>query len=113
MTFDRSAKIYTSLLFLVTTNFTLVALTKTLGRLAGGIFIGAFAIYLVSIGYAIYKGVLNAPEDSENDDSDDDGSSEGNGAEAQHNYTPAEVSLFLLNNAGGGRSSHSWKHTLL
>ena len=113
MAFDRSAKIYTALLFLVTTNFTVVALTKTLGRLAGGIFIGAFTIYLVSTGYAIYKGVLNAPEDSENDDSDDDGSSEGNSAEAQHNYTPAEVSPLLPNNAGGERSSHNWKHTLL
>ena len=112
MTFDRSAKIYTALLFLVTTNFTVVALTKTLGRVAGGIFIGAFATYLVSIGYAIYKGVLNAPESSENDDSDD-GSSEGNGAEAQHNYAPAEVSPLLPNNAGGERSLHNWKNTPL
>lgn len=113
MVFDRSAKIYTALLFLVTTSFTVVALTKTLGRLAGGIFIGAFVIYLVSIGYAIYKGVLSAPEDSENDDSDDDGGNEDNGTEAQHNHTSAEVSPLLPNNAGGELSSQNWKHTLL
>jgi len=112
MAFDRSAKIYTVLLFLVTSNFTVVALTKNLGRLAGGIFIGVFGLYLVSVGYVIYKGVLSAPEDSDSDDSDDDGSSEGNGAEVQHDHPPAEITP-LLNNASGERSAHGWKHTLL
>lgn len=113
MRFDRSAKLYAALLFFVTTSFTIVALTKTLGRPAGGICIGAFVIYLVSIGYAIYKGILSAPEDSDSDDSDDDGSSEGNGAEAQHNYTSAEATPLLPNDAGGEDSSHTWRHTLL
>lgn len=112
MTFDRSAKIYTALLFLVTTTFTVVALTRALGRLAGAIFIGAFVMYMVSIGYAIYKGVVDAPEDSDSDDNDDDRSSEGNCAEAQHDYVPAEVSPLLPNNGGGECFSHHWKHTL-
>jgi Ca2+/Na+ antiporter len=114
MTFDRSARIYTALLFLVTTNFTAVALTKNMGRVAGGIFIGAFAIYLVSIGYVIYKGVLDAPEGSDSDDSDDDGSSEGHDTEAQHDYPPAETetSPLLPNDDGRERPTHGWKHSL-
>lgn len=117
MTFDRSARIYTTLLFLVTTSFTAVALTKNLGRVAGGIFIGAFGIYLVSIGHAIYKGVLDAPEDSDSDDSDDsdddDGSREGHDTEARHDLLPSESSPLLPNDASGERPAHNRKHSLL
>lgn len=108
--FDQSAKIYTVLLFFITSSFTIVALTESLGRLAGGIFIAVFALYLFSVGYVIYKGVLSAPEDSDSDDSDDDGSSEGNGAEVQQEHPPAEITPLL---PSGQRSTHGWKHTLL
>jgi hypothetical protein len=83
-----------------------------MARVVGGIFIGAFAIYLVSIGYVIYKGVLVAPEGSDSDDSDDDGSSEGHETEARHAYPPAEASPLLPNEAGGERPARGRKHTL-
>jgi Ca2+/H+ antiporter len=85
---------------------------KTMGRVAGGIFIGAFAVYLVSIGYVIYKGVLNAPEGSDSDDSDDDRSSEGHDTEAQHDHPAAERSPLLPNDASGGRPAHGQKRVL-
>ena len=95
--FDQSAKKFTVLLFFITSSFILIALTKSLGRLAGGIFIGVFALYLVSVGYVIYKGMLSAPEDSYSDDSDDEGSIEGNGVEVQHENPPADITpLFLV-----------------
>lgn len=114
MVFDRSAKLYAAILFLITTVFTLVSLTTGLGRVAGALFIVAFAVYLVSIGYGIYKGVLDAPErldsDSDSDsDSDDEGVTHGNDSEAQR--LPAETSPLLPNGVNGARSVH--KHTLL
>lgn len=116
ITFDRSAKIYSVLLFLITTGFTVVALTKSIGRVAGGIFIAVFAIYLASVGYAIYKGVLDRPEDSDSDDSDDsddDMSTESHDPEALHGHPPTDVSPLLPNNTTGERATHSRKHTLL
>lgn len=101
------------MLFLVTSSFTVVALTGHLVRLAGGVFIGVFAFYLVSIGYVIYKGVLSAPEHSDSDDSDDDRSSEGSGAEVQHDYPSDEITPLLDTTANGERSAQGWKHSLL
>jgi len=113
MMFDRSAKVYTALLFLVTSGFIVVAMTKKLGRLTRGIFIRVFVFYLVSVSYVIYKGLLNTPEDSDSDDSDDDGSSDGNGTEAQYDHPPVEITPLFPNYAGRERSAHGWKHTLL
>lgn len=115
MTFDRSAKIYATLLFLVTTIFTVVAVTKSLGRIAGGIFIAAFVVYLVSIGYGIYRGVLHAPEDSDSDDSgdsDDDIHRDSNNDEAPPEHIPAEVSPLLPSRASGKHPRLGPKHGL-
>ena len=109
--FDRSAKIYSALLFLITTSFTVIGLTKSMGWLAGSIFIGVFVLYLVSVAYAIYRGVLDRPEDS--DDSDDDMSSESHDTEALNGHPPTDISPLLPNNASGGRATHAQKHTLL
>ncbi|OBT69290.1 hypothetical protein VE03_01954 [Pseudogymnoascus sp. 23342-1-I1] len=114
MVFDRSAKLYAAILFLITTVFTLVALTTGLGRVVGAVFIAAFGVYLVSIGYGIYRGVLDAPErldsDSDSDsDSDDEGGNQSSDPEAQH--PPAETSPLLLNGANTAHSTH--KHSLL
>src|SRR6266487_4904806 len=79
---------------LIATIFIVVALTKTLSRIAGGIFVAAFAVYLVSIGYGIYKGELDIPEDSDGDSSDDEGSVDGDNEEAQHDHIPAEYHRF-------------------
>jgi len=84
-----------------------------MGRIAGDVFIGAFAIYLVSIGYVTYKGVLGAPEGSESDNSDDDGRSEGYETEAQHDHLPTETSPLLPNDAGERENrARSRKHAL-
>ncbi|MCJ1478690.1 hypothetical protein MMC13_007371 [Lambiella insularis] len=73
--FDRSSKIYTALTLLFTTSLVLfLAFFQSLGRIAGGLMVGAFVVYVVSIGYYIYKGVMAAPEDDDDDDDDDDDS---------------------------------------
>jgi Ca2+/Na+ antiporter len=90
MTFDRSAKIYTGVLFVVTTIFTIIAFTGRLGQLAGVLSLVAFVIYITSIGYGIYKGVLDAPED------DSDGSDDSDEEEIQRSR-PSEASPLLAN----------------
>ncbi|KAJ6038496.1 hypothetical protein N7499_004407 [Penicillium canescens] len=68
--FDNSAKIYSALLFFVTTLFVILAYFQQLNRVTGGILIALFALYIVSIGYAIYRGISEPPQlsDSESDD---------------------------------------------
>jgi Ca2+/Na+ antiporter len=72
--FDRSSRIY-SLVLLVVTTFTTV-ITYYPGRITwlicGSILIASFAVYIASVGWAISRGTLIAPEDSDSDDSDDD-----------------------------------------
>lgn len=70
-------------------------------------------MYLVSIAYVIYQGVLDAPEGSDSDDSDDDSSSDGSDTEAQHHHPPAEISPLLPNGGSGERPARNQKHTLL
>ncbi|PWY67245.1 hypothetical protein BO94DRAFT_570056 [Aspergillus sclerotioniger CBS 115572] len=73
--FDRSAKIYSALLLSITTLSVALAFFNLLNRVTGGILIAIFAIYTISTGYAIYKGVTDPPQisDSDNDtDSDTD-----------------------------------------
>lgn len=73
MEFDRSAKIYSALLLFVTTLFVVLAFFDQLNEVTGGLLIAGFAVYILSIGYAIYKGVTEAPQLSDSDsDSDDD-----------------------------------------
>jgi Ca2+/Na+ antiporter len=93
--FDRSAKIYTSILFLVTTIFTIITSMNTSGRAAGIFFIVAFVVYTLSIMYCIYKGMLDVPED---DESDGDDESEGAGFESgdeESEATASETSALL------------------
>ncbi|PYI02529.1 sodium/calcium transporter [Aspergillus sclerotiicarbonarius CBS 121057] len=72
--FDRSAKIYSVLLLLITTLFVALAFFNQLNRVTGGILIAIFTIYIICTGYAIYKGVADPPEMSDSDsDSDTDG----------------------------------------
>ena len=70
--FDRSAKLYSALLFVVTTLFVVLAFFNQLNQIVGGVLIAIFGLYIVSIIYAIYKGVASPPELS---DSDSDGES--------------------------------------
>ncbi|KAF5604315.1 hypothetical protein FPCIR_860 [Fusarium pseudocircinatum] len=72
--FDRSSKIY-SLCLLVITTFAapIIYFSQRIIRLICGSFlIVLFAIYLISIGWAISRGSLTAPEGSDDDSSDDE-----------------------------------------
>lgn len=71
--FDGSAKIYTAALFIVTTIFVGLAYFGQLNRLTAGVLMTIFVIYIISIGYAIYRGIAVPPELS---DSDSDSCSE-------------------------------------
>ncbi|KAF3385092.1 Sodium/calcium exchanger MaX1 [Penicillium rolfsii] len=73
MEFDQSAKIYSALSLFVTTLFMVLAVFDQLNEVTGGLLIAGFLVYIVSIGYAIYRGVTEAPQLS-----DDDGSSASN-----------------------------------
>lgn len=62
--FDKSSKIYTTVLLVVTTLFSVFVLfNELLGRIVGAILIAVFTIYVASIAYAIYKGIVTAPDD--------------------------------------------------
>ncbi|KAJ9288426.1 hypothetical protein DTO021C3_3945 [Paecilomyces variotii] len=77
--FDRSAKIYSALLFLI----------------VGGVLIAIFALYIVSIIYAIYKGVASPPELS---DSDSDGESSDSDDGEFVNHAPVSETSPLIEN---------------
>lgn len=93
MEFDASAKIYTCVLFALTTVFSALALFDKLGRNAGASFIVVFVLYVFSIGYAIYRGVMKAPEDS--DDDIDDDTNDDDEEEARPEPIPTEESALL------------------
>ena len=77
--FDRSSRIYTLLLLLLTI---LIAGLSEFGhhdmwKIVGGVAIGLFAVYIASIAWSITKGLLAAPELSDSDsDSDNESSSD-------------------------------------
>jgi Ca2+/Na+ antiporter len=77
--FDRIAKVYTGVLFGVTTVVVALSYLGWLNKVSGGILIAVFVVYVASIGYAIYRGVAIPLDDSDSDsDSDDeDGASHG------------------------------------
>ncbi|CAG8882988.1 unnamed protein product [Penicillium egyptiacum] len=68
--FDSSAKIYSALQFFVTTIFIIFAYFQQLNKATGGLLIALFALYIISIGFAIYRGISETPlpSDSESDD---------------------------------------------
>ncbi|KXG45487.1 Sodium/calcium exchanger membrane region [Penicillium griseofulvum] len=72
--FDSSAKIYSALQFFVTTLVVILAYFQQLNRVTGGLLIALFALYIISIGYAIYRGISEPPQlsDSESDDESTD-----------------------------------------
>lgn len=62
-TFDRSSKIYTAILFIVTSAVCALGLFHMLGQVAGGILVASFVIYIGLICWSIYRGVLAASDD--------------------------------------------------
>lgn len=81
--FDRSAKIYSALSFVVTTLFVVLAFFNQLNQIVGGALIAIFALYIISIIYAIYKGVASPPELSDTD-SDGESSDSEDGESVNH-----------------------------
>ncbi len=101
MVFDRSSKIYTALLLLLTTVFVALAYFKQIGRIVGALLIALFALYIISIALAIYRGVVDAPEGSDSDESDSGTSDDDSDEESiTRRSVPAgtETSPLLANN---------------
>jgi Ca2+/Na+ antiporter len=78
--FDRSSRIYSALLLLVTTF--VAPLTyfprKYIWIVCGSILLALFVLYVVSVTWAIGRGKVTAPEGSDSDSSDDDSSDSDN-----------------------------------
>ncbi|KAL4908618.1 Sodium/calcium exchanger protein-domain-containing protein [Aspergillus multicolor] len=67
MDLDRNAKIYSVLQLAVSTIFVILAFFDLLNRVTGGILVALFGLYIVSVGYAVYRGIAEPPELSDND----------------------------------------------
>ena len=74
--FDRSSKIYSLLLLVLTLFATLLTFLGTRGswKVFGGILLALFVVYVISVAWAISRGVVTAPEASDSDTSDDNSS---------------------------------------
>ena len=70
--FDRSSKIYSLLLLILTLFVTLLSFLGTRGswKLFGGILLALFVTYIGSVAWAISRGAITAPELSDSDDDD-------------------------------------------
>lgn len=72
--FDRSSKIYSTILLIWSA--VVSGLLRfghwNIWRIPGGIALGLFAVYVLSIAWAIYKGRISPPELSDSEDSDDE-----------------------------------------
>lgn len=78
--FDKSAKIYTGILVGVTSFFVLVwwgLVFGLWGRMAGVLLVLGFGAYVGSVAWAIWRGMVRAPERDEDSDSDSDSDSDG------------------------------------
>ncbi|KAJ5224568.1 Sodium/calcium exchanger membrane region [Penicillium citrinum] len=93
--FDRSAKLYSTLLFVVTTLFVVLAFFNLLNQVVGGVLMAIFSLYIVSIIYAIYKGVASPPELS---DSDSEGESSDSEDGEFVNHAPVSETSPLIEN---------------
>lgn len=103
-TFDRSAKMYSILQFLVTTLFALLAYFHLLNKISGAILIAVFAIYIISIGVAIYRGIAEAPALSDSE-SDDDSDSDEEPAPRQPARSPDLETSPLLRDASSSQQN--------
>lgn len=92
--FDRSSRIYSVLLLIVTTFVTPVTYfpRRTIWTICGAILIAVFAVYLISVAWVIRKGSLVAPEDSvESSDESSDGQSDTDSARTSVSREGSEV----------------------
>ena len=88
--FDRSSRLYSLLLLLLTavaTIFTFVG-TKRAWRAFGGVLIAAFIVYVVSITWAISHGAISAPELSDSDSDSNSGADSDSDSVAEDGRAP-------------------------
>ena len=72
--FDRSSKIYSLLLLILTIFVTLLSFlgVRSSWKIFGGVLLALFVIYVASVAWAISRGAITRPELSDSDDDDDD-----------------------------------------
>ncbi|KNG84370.1 sodium/calcium transporter [Aspergillus nomiae NRRL 13137] len=83
LVFDPSAKVYTALLFSITTAFSILVYFNLLNKVTGGVLVATFLVYMICTCYAIHKGVMEPPEAS---DSDSDSDSDNDTSDDEHPY---------------------------
>jgi len=76
--FDNGSKLYSGILFVVTTGVAVLAYCHALGKIVAGILVGSFVVYLGLVCWSIYRGVLAAPEDSDSDTDSESADDDGN-----------------------------------
>lgn len=115
VTFDKSAKIYTSVLLGLTTFFTaFILFFEPLGRIGGVLLILTFIVYFISIAWAIYKGIVEPPEPESDSDSDSDSdSSDDSDSESDSESSIPMKKSPQLSRANSHNRSHSSSTTTL
>ncbi|KAK9236732.1 hypothetical protein V1525DRAFT_406073 [Lipomyces kononenkoae] len=105
--YDGSAKIYSTILLLVSTAIPVAFLLKgTASKVYGGVLIGTFVVYVGSVLWGISRGRMTAPElsdDDSSDDSDSDGESDDGsiGVEAPRQAVEDEEAGLSRDEIGG------------
>ncbi|KAL2815098.1 Sodium/calcium exchanger protein-domain-containing protein [Aspergillus granulosus] len=105
--FDRSAKVYSMILLAVTTLFVVSAFFNQLNQVTGGILIMTFTLYIISIGYAIYKGIAKPPPLSDSDD-DEVSTTDEEQPTARTYLVSASESNPLLGNANSSQEDNRY-----
>ncbi|CAH0026947.1 unnamed protein product [Clonostachys rhizophaga] len=100
--FDRSSRIYSLILLVITSFVTPVTYFhyRTIWLACGAILIAAFTAYVISISWAISKGSLIAPEDSDDDSSDDDSNTDSARTSIDEEGSESRETDALLNHEG-------------
>ncbi|KAL6705553.1 hypothetical protein ACN47E_006670 [Coniothyrium glycines] len=106
--FDRSSRIYSLVLLGLTSLVApIIYLPTTVAWIVAGSFLIAFfLLYIGSVAWAIRKGTLAAPEDSDGDDGSDDESSDVDsetGVAAERTFQPANGRDYGAGEAQGNR----------
>ncbi|KAF9894783.1 hypothetical protein FE257_004404 [Aspergillus nanangensis] len=113
MDFDRSARFYTTILLGVTTMATGLTWAGQLNRITGSILLVTFALYLLTIGYAIYRGVVDAPDRAETDsDSDSDSGSDADSVDVESSAQHLSETSRLLGEGEEIGRHHGWSLSL-
>ncbi|KAH6622922.1 hypothetical protein F5144DRAFT_623009 [Chaetomium tenue] len=110
--FDRSSKIYTTILLGATSLFIiLLASIKAIPQwFTGSLLIVLFVVYIGSVAYFIYRGTLTAPESDSDSESDDDNDSDSD-SEAEDGDSDSDKGSRNDNSRRSSTSSHSHQTT--